>query len=200
MTSGWEKKVFTLRTVVLVSHHLAKELSPNHRRTFEIMRELRRLYSIGEASFTTEHRARFDALGAEVDSLHGEAPQIIYEPAKIRGWLLHAGMYLVDGKHWWIVGASRNARTFTERDRSVLAKALDTLGGHIEHSALSSLPLDELIAEGVKFTWTWINQGGLLDMHLRNRGTKTGKDDLRIVPRGVAPSDGFEKIEPGEET
>lgn len=185
--SGWKAKALVLReTVLMAGHQLANELTSDEALTFDLMRQARRAMRDGD-------ERRLGELQAELQRLTSQGPQtpMVSEPMTSNGWTVNAGFYLRDGKLHWLVGAKFNQRSMKPRDRHILAGILDVLGGHIDHDALSTHTVEELVSEGIPFTWTWINQAQLMEMQIKGKGPSAKS---RIVPFGTPPSDGYEAL------
>lgn len=186
--NGWKIKAITLReTVLMGGHPLANELPADEARTFDLMRIVRRALRDGNEELAASHYEELRQLTSS-----GEQMPIVYEPMTAQGWDVKAGFYLRDGKPYWLVGAAFHKPAMTPRDRYIIAGIIDVLGGHIDHDALSTHPIEHLVEQRIPFMWTWINQAPLMEIQIRGTGP-TAK--TRIVPKGTPPSDGYEPLQ-----
>lgn len=173
---GWRKKALYLRTIVSAIPEI-REMPEHDIERFEAMRAFRR------GTITADQlRARIEALPRTdpVDHLH--------EPAEIYGWVFDATIAAVRGSPWWLVKVSRKTTTATAKDKALMGKVIAELGGDSERDLITISDVDTCVENRVPLVYMWRNTLELQEIQIRDDG------DMRIVPRGSRPTDGYQKL------
>jgi hypothetical protein len=182
----WKKKTEKLRLLIL-SNEIDQPLPDMAAEMFDAQRRFRK----GEIDVESLQRT-FETVGTSAPHRFIWEPfsDLVGDPQTIYGWTINVAMYQRDNQNWWLVRVERRpTNALLAKDKKMLGKILEVLGGHIEHDALSISTLEDCVQEGVPFMWTWINQAPLYETQL-NATTKV----LRIVPRGTIEADGFVRM------
>lgn len=182
MFGGWRKKVDHIKMIVLSMGDLVMEMPPDVRIRFDVMRRM-------------FHEGREPTEAEMALTEHGKSnnPDQLWEPVDLYGWHIQATMYLLDGKAWWMVGATRKPDDLpSEKDMAWLQKIVDRLGGDLKRDLLADVIAHSGIADA--HIWvTWINQAQLFEVQI-NPNFKD-KRSIRIVPLGMAESNGYRRID-----
>ena len=177
MDFGWKAKATRLRTVILsAAHRSAEELPVGISKMLE---DLERIAQTGQGDVLVFDEA---------------VRRLCWEPTEVHGWKIQATMYLREGKHWWLVYATRKTESApSDKDVGFLDRVLDHLGADPKRHSIIS-PHSDIGAERLPFGWwTWQNRDQLLDIQV-NKDKKRVADKVRIVPLGTRETDGYASI------
>lgn len=178
--NSWQKNAWMLRTIVLSIPKL-QPIDDGVIECFETMRAFNR----GTITLD-ELRARLAKLGPPPKgSLLSNA---LHEPLEFHGWTVAATLVDWRGKAWWLAFVTKRTKSCSEGDKRWLYRVLDVIGCDPENDRVSMSTLEDLVAESVSFIYAWPNTFERTEVQLNKAG------DMRIVPHGTRPTDGFERI------
>jgi hypothetical protein len=174
---SWEKKALMLRTVVLSIPALQKL-------PVDVAERLDAMRAFNRGTITIEElRGRLAALPKDSKQV-----AMLHEPLDFHGWTVDASLIDHHDSAWWFVHATRKVRTVSEGDKRWLFKVLGVLGCNPEADRVSLGDLETNVAESVPYIYMWPNTFERLEVQLK-------KGDMRVVPRGTRPADGFSRID-----
>lgn len=183
LTPGWQKKARKLRTTVAcIPESEIQDATSSESEHYEIARAIRRGTIDG-----AEALRRFDGIERQEPQLR------IHEPAEIYGWSIRATIIRWRDQLHWLVHVERADRMVSAKDKAMLVKIMNELGcDDLARDQISTLAIEDLAHEGVPVVFLWPNADQLLDIHVKGKGEST---QMRLVPRGSRPADGYEKLE-----
>lgn len=192
---GWQRKADVLRGVMLsAGHQLARPLDPGIQALMDAYRDAAKT-----SEDTPNLRQKLDtAKGLIENDPKSQIWEPVHdkrgEPSHIYGWHFNATMYLENDQLYWLLHAQRPRDAMpTDNELGFLRKVVEHLGADIVR--------DQIIGPwspngDSRFGWwTWFNQWPLVEIQSRKARPGATAPDLRYVPLGTPPSDGYERID-----